>query len=123
MHLIVKNELKKLETFDSIYFPTTSNEMLNPSLVYVSTKTRVKFNGDCLKQDKNTFNQVKIVNIYIVHEIERIVYISSYLTLETCLFGAAKLTKHIYVGLYKYSGYGIGFDRKGSSSIGDEVGR
>ena len=40
--------------------------------------------------------------------------ISSYTTLENCLFGAVKLTKHTDVDLYKYSGYGIGFDRKGS---------
>ena len=31
--------------------------------------------------------------------------------------------KHTDVDQYKYSGYGIGFDRKGSYSIGDEVGR
>ena len=43
--------------------------------------------------------------------------------LENCLFGAVKLTKHVDVDLYKYSGYGIGFDRKGFYSIGDEVGR
>ena len=48
---------------------------------YVGTKIRVKFNGDCLKQEKITFNQVKIVSIYIVYEIERSVNISSYPTL------------------------------------------
>ena len=52
--------------------------MLNPSVNYVGTKARVKFNGDCLKQEKITFNHGKIVNIYIVYEIERSVDISSY---------------------------------------------
>ena len=56
----------------------------------------------------------KIVNIYIVNEIDDYRNISSYPTLENCLFGAVKLKKHIDVNLYKYSGYGIGFDRKGS---------
>ena len=65
----------------------------------------------------------KIANIYIVYETERSVNISSYPTLENCLFGAVKLTKHVDVDLYKYSGYGIGFDRKGSYSIGNEIGR
>ena len=97
--------------------------MLNPSLDYVDTKTRVKFNGDYLKQEKNTFNQVKIVNIYIIYEIERSVNITSYPTLENCTFGAVKLTKHVDVDLYRYSGHGIRFDRRGSYSIGDEVGR
>ena len=106
---------------ESIKTPTTSNKKLNPSLDYVGTKTRVKFNGDCLKQGKNTFNQVKIAKIYILYEIERIVNISSYPTLENCLFGAVKLPKHVDVDLYKYSGYDIGFDRKGSYSIGNEL--
>ena len=39
------------------------------------------------------------------------------------MFGAAKLIKDINVDLYKYSGYGIGFDRKGFYSIGVEIGR
>ena len=108
---------------ESIKPPTTSNKMLNPSLDYVGTKTRAKFNGDCLKQEKNTFNQIKTVKIYIVYEIERSVNISSHSTLENCLFGSVKLTKHLDVDLYKYSGYSIGFDRRGSYSIGDEVGR
>ena len=108
---------------ESIKPPTTSNKILNPSLNYIGNKIRVKFNGDCLKQEKITFNHGKIVNIYIVYEIERSVNISSYLTLENCLFGSVKLTKHIDVDLYKYSGYGIGFNRKGSYSIGDEGGR
>ena len=57
---------------ESIKTPTTTNKMLNPLVDYVSTKIRVKFNGDCLKREKFTFNQVKIVNIYIVYETERI---------------------------------------------------
>ena len=39
------------------------------------------------------------------------------------MFGAVKLTKHVDVDMYKYSGYGNGFDRKGSYSTGDEIGR
>ena len=38
------------------------------------------------------------------------------------MFGAVKLTKHSDVDLYKYLRYGIGFERKGSYSISDEVG-
>ena len=56
-------------------------------------KTRIKFNGDCLKQEKITFNDRKIVNIYILYGIEKSVNISSYPTLENYLFGAVKLTK------------------------------
>ena len=66
--------------------------MLNPSVDYVVTKTRVKCNGGCLKQERITFNHGKIVNMYIVYEIKRNVNISSYPTLENYLFGAVKLT-------------------------------
>ena len=98
--MLVENELKKLETFDSSYFigknhfeedstqnylvlqpikryfevitnsnyvsswktkglsaktikpPATSDNSLTPTLSYYGTKTRVKFNGSCLKQPK-----------------------------------------------------------------------
>ena len=87
--------------------------MLNPSLDYVGTKVRVKFNGNCLKQEKVAFNLGKIVNIYVAYKIERNVNISSYPTLENCLSVAVKLTKHVDVDLYKYPGYGVGFNRRG----------
>ena len=90
------------------------NKILNPSLNYVGTKARIRFSGDCFKQEKITFNHGKTVNIHIVNEIEKSLNISSYPTLENCLFGAVKMTKHVHVDQYKYSGYGIGFDRKGS---------
>ena len=35
------------------------------------------------------------------------------------MFGAVSLTKHIDIDQYKYSGYGIGFDRKGEFSFGN----
>ena len=45
--------------------------MLNPLVNCVDTKAREKLNGDCLKQEKITFDHRKIVNIYIVYEIDR----------------------------------------------------
>ena len=47
----------------------TSNHSITPNLDYYGTKTRVEFNGSCLKQDSVTFNHGKVVNIYIVYEI------------------------------------------------------
>ena len=38
---------------------------------------------------------------------------SSYLTLENCLLGVVSLTKNNNIDKYKYSGYGIAFDRRG----------
>ena len=55
---------------ESIKPPSTPNKIVNPSADYVCTKARVKFRGDCLKQEKIIFDQGKIVNIYIVYEID-----------------------------------------------------
>ena len=35
-------------------------------------------------------------------------------TLKNCLFGAVTLTKNVDIDKNKYSGYGIGFDRRSS---------
>ena len=37
--------------------------------------------------------------------------------LKNCLFGAVTLTKNADIDKYKYSGHGIGFDRKSSFSF------
>ena len=159
-HVLVENELNKLNTFDSGYFigkshfeedaiqsylvvqplnkyfkvitstntkyilsqqpkglsdksikpPATSDYELNPKVNYYGTETRLEFRGSCLKQDKSTFNHGKIVNIYIVYEIDKI-YTKSHPTLVNCLFGAVSITKNADIDKNKYSGYGIGFNR------------
>ena len=165
-HLLVENELKNLQKFDSAYFTgkshfeedstqnylvfqpihryfkkisnsdymyswkskglsdetigsiTTSNNKITPELNYYGTKIRVKFSGSCLKQDKVTYSHGKIVNIYIVYEISKNYSISSYPTLENCLFRSVSLTKNADIDKYNYSGYGVGFDRQGEFSFG-----
>ena len=59
-----------------------------------------------MRQNQVTYNHGPVVNIYIVYET----------TPENCVFGAIKLTKNADVDKYKYSGYGIGFDSRGSFS-------
>ena len=59
----------------------------------------------------------KVVNNYIVYELGAS---SSHIndpTIKNCLFGAVTLTKNVDIDKYRYSGYGIGFDRKGSFSF------
>ena len=80
----------------------------------MGTKSRVRFKGSCLKQDKITYDHGKIVNNYIVYVIDKNDNTSSNPTLENCLFGAVSLTEN--VDRYKYSGCGIWFDRHGSYS-------
>ena len=71
-----------------------------------------------MNQDEYTYGHGAIVNIYIVFDISKNYNISSYATLENCLFVAVSLTKHADIDQYKYFEYGIGFDRKGEFTFG-----
>ena len=56
---------------ESTKSPSAPYNFLNPSLNYLDCKARVRFSGSCLKQDKITYTHGKIVNIYIVDEINK----------------------------------------------------
>ena len=102
---------------ESIKPPTTSDNSLTPELSYYDYNIRVKFTGSCLKQSKITYTHKKVANIYIVYELGAS---SSHIddpTLKNCLFGTVTLIKNVDIDKYRYSGYGIGFDRKGSFSF------
>ena len=102
---------------ESIKLPTASNNSLNPRLSYNDTKIKVPFTGSCLKQPKFTFTHKKVVNIYIVYEIGAYSSHDSDPLTKNCLFDAVTLTKNADIEKYKYSGYGIGFDRRSSFSF------
>ena len=95
----------------------TPNRSIALNLDYYGPKTRIEFNGSCLKQYLVTFNHGKVVNIYIVYEISKSINISDYPTLENCLFGANTLAKNADINKYKYSEYEIRFDRHGNFSF------
>ena len=80
---------------------TTSNQSITPNLGQYGNKTRVEFNGSYPKQNKVIYTHGKIVNIYIVYEINKNYNISSYPTLGNCLFGAVSFTKHTDIDQYK----------------------
>ena len=98
-----------------IQSPTINNNSLAPKLEYLGKKMFVKFDGSCLlKQGKFTFNE-KTVNIYIACDLDS--DLNNFdPTLQNCLFGAVRLTKNRDIDKYQYSGYGIGFDSKGTFS-------
>ena len=102
---------------ESIKPPTTSTNSLNPRLSYSDTKIKVKFTGSCLKQPKFTFTHKKVVNIYINYELGASSSNVNDPTIKNCLFGAVILTKNADIEKYKYSGYGIGFDKRSSFSF------
>ena len=97
---------------ESIKPPTTTNNSLTPELNYYGTKTRVKFSRSCLKQSVHIYTHKKVVNIYMVYELAASSSHDSDPTIKNCLFGAVTLTKNADIEKYKYSGYGIAFDRR-----------
>ena len=103
--------------------PTTTS--LSPSVNYVGSKIGVKFTGSCLKQsNKLIYTHGKVVNIYIVYGLGASSSNVNDPTLKNCLFGAVTLTKNADIDEYGYSGYGTGFDRRGSFSFpGDGFGQ
>ena len=97
----------------SIKAPPTSDNSLALGLNYIGNKVRVKFPGNCLKQDKITYTYGKIVNIYIVYEInlQNHTY-SDGSTLGNSSSAAINLVKkNTDICKYKYSGYCIGFEK------------
>ena len=97
---------------ESIKPPTTTNNSLTPELNYYGTKTKIKFTRSCLKRSSHILTHKKIINIYIVYELTASSLHDSDPTIKNCLFGAVTLTKNADIEKYKYSGYGIGFDRR-----------
>ena len=95
----------------------TSDNSLNPTLSYYGTKIRAKFTGGCLKQTKISYTHRKEVNIYIVYELGASSSNDSDPILKNCLSGAVTLTKNADIDKYEYSGYLIGFDRRGIFSF------
>ena len=73
---------------------------------------RLKFTGSCLKQSVISYTHGTIVNIYIVYELGASTSHNNDPTLKNSLFGAHTLSKNTDIDMYKYSGYGIGFDRR-----------
>ena len=57
------------------------------------------------------------MNIYIVYELGASSSHNNDPTLENCLFSAVTLSKNADIDKYRYSGYGIGFDRTSSFSF------
>ena len=91
----------------------TSDNSLTPLIDHYTSKVIVKFNGSCLKQsNKLTYYYGAKVNIYLVYELGASGSNNSDPTLKHCLFGAVTLTKNADIDKYRYSGYGVGFDRR-----------
>ena len=71
----------------------------------------MNFNGHCLI--KNVFIPKKVINLEISYTLgPQLRNLSTYFTLDDCLFGSVKLIKNADLYKYKYTGYGKGFDSR-----------
>ena len=102
---------------ETIKPPVTSDSSLTPLIDYVGDKIRLKFNGSCLKQPKMQYIHETVANTYIVYEVGASSFSDNDPTLKNCLFGAVTLTKNADIDKCRYSGYGIGFDRRSDFSF------
>ena len=88
----ISSRKSKVLSDEIVRLRVTSDNSLVPALSYIGTKTRVKFDGGCLKQDKITFTHEKVV--YNIYKINLWNYVDSRdPTVGDFLFGAAKLVK------------------------------
>ena len=102
---------------ETIEPPSTSNISISPQFSFYGAKMRVEFIGSCLKQPKISHTHRKVVNIYIFYDLGSSGSSNSDPTLQNCLFSAVTLTKNADIDKYKYSSYGIEFDRRSSFSF------
>ena len=115
---IISNEIsswksKRLSN-EKISSITTSSFNCSPTSVRHNARIKLKFDGDFFYQDNNaTYNHRPIANVYMVYELSTFINSSS-ITLENYLFGVVELIGNLDIEKYKYSGYGIGFDSRGS---------
>ena len=91
-----------------IKVPSTSDNSLSPLIDYLGLSLK--------QQSKLTYTHLPIENIYI-YELVTSSSFNDDPTLKNSLFGAAKLTKIDHIDNCQYSGYGVGFDGKGSFSF------
>ena len=95
--------------------PKVGNNNLTPQINYYGHHLRATFSGSCLQQSK--IDSHKKISFYIVYELRASSSSINDPTLQNCLFGTVTLTKNVDIDNCKYSGYGIGFDSKGSFSF------
>ena len=69
------------------------------------------------KTIKNFIYSSKNSRYYIVYETTTFISGSDDPTLQNCFLGAVTLTKNADIDKYRFSGYGIGFDRRSSFSF------
>ena len=93
----------------------------SPALLNKNNRLGVTFNGNYMKQNKLGYGHGKIINLFIVYELQNRRGESPGFTVQNELFGAVKITKNASTLHYKYEGYGICFNGESSFSFGNRI--
>ena len=92
--LLIQNIFQNgnLGNYDESMKPSsTSDNSFSPLINYFGNKIRLKFSGGCLKQqNKLTYTNETILNIYIVYELGASISFNDDPTLKNALFGTVK---------------------------------
>ena len=102
-------------------FSVNNSNNNSPTLLNKNNRLGVTFNGNSMKQNKLGYAHGKIVNLYIVYELENSGIDSPDFAVQNGLFGAIKITKNANTSHYKYEGYGICIDGESSFSFGNRI--
>ena len=89
---------------ESLKVVPIANNTLTPSVNYYGEKVKLRFTGSVLQQKTVTYRHKKVINIYVVYEIDDFQNVDNYPTLGNALFGAVKLTKNADIDKYRYFG-------------------
>ena len=91
---------------------TSSSNDQEPILEYDGAEIRLKFTGDILMQNRDTYNHGPKVSIFIIYKLNSHT-INNNFALKDCLFEETRITKDKDPDNYVYSHFGIGFDSTG----------
>ena len=134
-HVLVENELKKIQAFDSSYFRGKNHFEDDGTQNYLVFQPMYKYfkkigNTDHISSWESKGLSDEIIKLptasnnilvpKLKHTGKRMYLTLNYnenITLENCFFGVANSTKSADINKHKYFGYGIGFDGHGTFSF------
>ena len=92
------------DTYPHLKSVSTSNGP--PKLLVKNERFCVDFNGNYMKQDKISYLNASVMNMYIVYSLNSISRTKNTdFTAQNCLFGTVKITRNRNTSNYKYVGY------------------
>ena len=106
---------------DTDLFSVNNSTNNTSTLLNQNNRLGVTFSGNYMKLNKIGYAHGSVVNIYTVYILKNRRISNPDFTVQNALSGAVKITKDVDTSNYKYSGYGICFDRKNDFTSGNII--